>query len=54
MEKKALATLVAGTEWPARLGRGQDFALAVESAIVNEMWNGVTLRLDGAVRLGKL
>lgn len=54
MEKKAFQTLLAGTEWPARLGTGKDFAKAVESSIDNEMWNGCILRLDGAVRLGKL
>ena len=54
MEKKALQNLLAGTEWPARLGTGKDFAKAVESSIDNEMWNGCILRLDGAVRLGKL
>ena len=54
LEKKAMQTLLAATEWPARLGSGQDFAKAVESMIENEMWNGSVLRLDGAVRLGKL
>jgi 3-hydroxyacyl-CoA dehydrogenase / 3-hydroxy-2-methylbutyryl-CoA dehydrogenase len=54
MEKKALDNLVASTEWPTRLGTGKDFAKAVESSIDNEMWNGCVLRLDGAVRLGKL
>jgi len=54
LEKKAIQTLLAGTEWPARLGSGKDFAKAVESMIENEMWNGCTVRLDGAVRLGKL
>ena len=54
LEKKAMQTLLAATEWPARLGSGKDFAKAVESSIENEMWNGCTLRLDGAVRLGKL
>jgi len=54
LEKKAMQALIAGTEHPARLGRGTDFAKAVESVIDNEMWNGCVLRLDGAVRLGKL
>jgi 3-hydroxyacyl-CoA dehydrogenase / 3-hydroxy-2-methylbutyryl-CoA dehydrogenase len=54
IEKKAMQALLAGTEWPARLGRGTDFAKAVESSVENEMWNGCVLRLDGAVRLGKL
>jgi 3-hydroxyacyl-CoA dehydrogenase / 3-hydroxy-2-methylbutyryl-CoA dehydrogenase len=54
IEKKAMQALLAGTEWPARLGSGKDFAKAVESSVENEMWNGCVLRLDGAVRLGKL
>jgi NAD(P)-dependent dehydrogenase (short-subunit alcohol dehydrogenase family) len=54
LEKRALQALVAGTEHPARLGMGKDFAKAVQSVIDNEMWNGCVLRLDGAVRLGKL
>lgn len=52
--KKAIQALLAGTEWPARLGKGRDFAKAVETIVENEMWNGCVLRLDGAVRLGKL
>jgi len=54
MEKKAMQNLLAATEWPARLGSGKDFAKAVESMVENEMWNGSVVRLDGAVRLGKL
>jgi len=54
MEKRTMEGLLAQTEWPARLGNSLDFAKAVESSIDNEMWNGVTLRLDAAVRLGKL
>jgi NAD(P)-dependent dehydrogenase (short-subunit alcohol dehydrogenase family) len=54
MEKKAMQVLLAGTEWPARLGSGKDFAKCVESMVDNEMWNGCVVRLDGAVRLGKL
>ena len=54
LPKKAMQTIYAGVEWPARLGRGEDFAKAVESMVENEMWNGCVLRLDGAVRLGKL
>jgi len=54
LEKKAMQTLLKGTEWPNRLGSGKDFAKAVESMVENEMWNGCVVRLDGAVRLGKL
>ena len=54
LEKKAMQALLKGTEWPSRLGNGRDFAKAVESMVENEMWNGCVVRLDGAVRLGKL
>lgn len=54
LEKKAMKTLLEEMEWPNRLGSSQDFAKAVESTVENEMWNGCVLRLDGAVRLGKL
>lgn len=53
-DNKAMQKLVAGMEWPKRFGKGKDFAKAVENFVENEMWNGCILRLDGAVRLGKL
>ena len=35
-----------------RLGRPEEFALLVESIILNGMMNGETVRLDGALRMG--
>jgi 3-hydroxyacyl-CoA dehydrogenase / 3-hydroxy-2-methylbutyryl-CoA dehydrogenase len=54
MGEKARTELLSGTEWPRRLGMGAEFAEAAVSSVENEMWNGCILRLDGAVRLGKL
>lgn len=36
---------------PSRLGRPAEYAMLVRSIIENDMLNGVTIRLDGAVRL---
>lgn len=36
---------------PSRLGRPAEYAALVRSIIENDMLNGVTIRLDGAVRL---
>jgi NAD(P)-dependent dehydrogenase (short-subunit alcohol dehydrogenase family) len=37
--------------FPTRLGRPAEFALLVESIVVNPMLNGEVIRLDGAVRM---
>lgn len=37
--------------FPSRLGRPEEFALMVESIVVNPMLNGETIRLDGAIRM---
>jgi NAD(P)-dependent dehydrogenase (short-subunit alcohol dehydrogenase family) len=39
------------TPFPPRLGRPQEFAALAQHIIENEMLNGETIRLDGAVRL---
>ena len=36
---------------PARLGRPEEYAQAVESIIDNNMLNGEVIRLDGALRM---
>lgn len=36
---------------PSRLGRPEEYALLVESIILNPMLNGETIRLDGAIRM---
>jgi NAD(P)-dependent dehydrogenase (short-subunit alcohol dehydrogenase family) len=37
--------------FPTRLGRPHEFALLVQSIIVNPMLNGEVIRLDGAIRM---
>jgi 3-hydroxyacyl-CoA dehydrogenase / 3-hydroxy-2-methylbutyryl-CoA dehydrogenase len=37
--------------FPRRLGRPEEFALMVESIIINPMLNGDVIRLDGALRM---
>lgn len=37
-------------EWPARMGRPDEFARLVGECIGNSMLNGVVIRLDGGVR----
>ena len=37
--------------FPNRLGRPEEYALMVESIVINPMLNGETIRLDGAIRM---
>jgi NAD(P)-dependent dehydrogenase (short-subunit alcohol dehydrogenase family) len=37
--------------FPSRLGRPDEFALLVESIVVNPMLNGEVIRIDGAIRM---
>lgn len=37
--------------FPSRLGHPDEFALMVESIVLNPMLNGETIRLDGAIRM---
>lgn len=39
------------TPFPTRLGRPDEFAALVQHIVENDMLNGETIRLDGAVRL---
>ena len=48
---EARAGLSASVQFPARLGRPEEFAALVLSVIENPYLNGETIRLDGAVRL---
>jgi len=48
---EARAALEAQVPFPPRLGRPDECAALVEHAITNTMLNGVTLRLDGALRM---
>lgn len=44
-------SLAANIPFPSRLGTPEDYAKLVYSIITNEMINGETIRLDGAIRL---
>lgn len=48
---KVVDSMLAKTQFPTRMGRPGEFARAVLSICRNPMFNGTTLRLDGAVRL---
>lgn len=48
---EARAGLSESVQFPARLGRPEEFAALVLSVIENPYLNGETIRLDGAVRL---
>lgn len=51
MPQQVQDALMACTSFPARLGRPEDYAKLVQSIITNDMLNGETIRLDGAIRL---
>ena len=39
------------TPFPARLGKGDEYARLVQHIVENDMMNGEAIRLDGAIRL---
>jgi Dehydrogenases with different specificities (related to short-chain alcohol dehydrogenases) len=51
MPKEVQESLAASIPFPARLGTPQDYAKLVHQIITNEMLNGETIRLDGAIRM---
>ena len=51
MPKEVQDSLAASIPFPSRLGRPEDYAKLVHSIITNEMLNGETIRLDGAIRM---
>lgn len=51
MPQEVQDSLAANIPFPSRLGTPQDYARLVQSIITNEMINGETIRLDGAIRL---
>jgi NAD(P)-dependent dehydrogenase (short-subunit alcohol dehydrogenase family) len=44
-------SLAAQVPFPARLGRADEYAALVRHIVENQMLNGATLRLDGAIRM---
>jgi len=51
MPQEVQDSLAASIPFPSRLGTPQDYAKLVHSIVTNEMLNGETIRLDGAIRM---
>jgi NAD(P)-dependent dehydrogenase (short-subunit alcohol dehydrogenase family) len=51
LREEAQQALAASVPFPSRLGRPEEYAALVETIIGNEMINGATIRLDGALRM---
>jgi len=54
LPKNARQAIAETIPFPARLGTPEDFAELCIHIIENNMLNGSTIRLDGALRLAKL
>jgi NAD(P)-dependent dehydrogenase (short-subunit alcohol dehydrogenase family) len=51
LPEEAREALGAGIPFPARLGQPAEYAQLVEQIVANQMLNGETIRLDGALRM---
>ncbi|MDY3331320.1 MAG: 3-hydroxyacyl-CoA dehydrogenase [Pelistega sp.] len=51
MPQEVQDSLAANIPFPSRLGRPEDYAKLVHSIVTNDMINGETIRIDGAIRL---
>jgi NAD(P)-dependent dehydrogenase (short-subunit alcohol dehydrogenase family) len=51
MPQEVQDALAASVPFPSRLGTPEDFAKLVHQMITNDMLNGETVRLDGAIRM---
>lgn len=51
MPQEVQDSLAASIPFPSRLGTPQDYAKLVHTIITNDMLNGETIRLDGAIRM---
>jgi NAD(P)-dependent dehydrogenase (short-subunit alcohol dehydrogenase family) len=51
LSEEALRSLGQQVPFPPRLGRPSEFAALAKHIIENEMLNGETIRLDGAIRM---
>jgi hypothetical protein len=49
MPQNVQDSLAASLPFPSRLGRPEDYAKLVHQIITNDMLNGETIRLDGAI-----
>jgi hypothetical protein len=52
MPKDVQDSLGKQVPFPSRLGRPAEYAALVKHIVENEMLNGETIRLDGAIRMG--
>jgi hypothetical protein len=52
MPKDVQDSLGKQVPFPSRLGRPAEYAALARHIIENEMLNGETIRLDGAIRMG--
>ncbi len=52
LSAEAQASLGAQVPHPARLGKPEEYAALVSHIVSNQMLNGETIRLDGAIRMG--
>ncbi|MDA2934762.1 SDR family NAD(P)-dependent oxidoreductase [Acidobacteria bacterium AH-259-D05] len=52
LPEKARISLAEQVPFPSRLGRPEEFASLVHHIVENVMFNGETVRLDGALRMG--
>jgi len=51
MPKEVQDALAASVPFPSRLGTPEDYAKLVHQIVTNDMLNGETIRLDGAIRM---
>merc|ERR1712243_547752 len=51
LPEKVQNYLAKTVQFPQRLGKPDEFAMMVESIILNPMMNGEVVRLDGAIRM---
>jgi NAD(P)-dependent dehydrogenase (short-subunit alcohol dehydrogenase family) len=51
LPEESRASLGASIPFPSRLGKASEYAALVRSIVENDMLNGTSIRLDGAIRL---
>ncbi|MEM7299805.1 MAG: SDR family NAD(P)-dependent oxidoreductase [Pseudomonadota bacterium] len=51
LPEEAIKSLEVSVPFPARLGRPDEYAALVEQICTNSMFNGESIRLDGAIRM---
>jgi NAD(P)-dependent dehydrogenase (short-subunit alcohol dehydrogenase family) len=51
LPEESRASLGASIPFPSRLGKATEYAALVKSIVENDMLNGTSIRLDGAIRL---